>query len=83
MCGCNECFDTSNITIPQGPAGPAGPQGATGATGPQGDSGMVYETFITDPAVLFALNTGDQTITGATSTFPNAGNYQIPITRYC
>jgi len=30
MCGCNECFDTSNITIPIGPAGPQGEDGPTG-----------------------------------------------------
>lgn len=66
---CNECFDTSFITLPIGPTGqtgPIGPQGipgTNGATGPQGPAGPAgssggYSNIYTEyPAGLY--NSGD------------------------
>lgn len=47
---CNECFDTSFITLPTGDTGPMGPQGltgATGATGAQGETGDIGSNGLT------------------------------------
>jgi len=85
MCDCNECFDTSNITIPVGPQGVQGVQGETGDTGPTGPTGATgatgtssFETFI-DLSAAGSFTGTETLITGATYTFPTSGNVQIVI----
>lgn len=85
MCGkdCNECFDTSFITLPTGNTGATGPQGPIGLTGPQGEDGpqgpagedgvsLVYfsATPITDTVLGADYNT-IETITLPTLTVDN------------